>query len=69
MSGGPKNFMTMIDYAWGDPGDTVLAGDAGESAAPPVPFSGSLGPLALGGAGLLAWRGGRQRSASSGESR
>lgn len=69
MSGSPKNFMTMIDYAWGDPGDTVLAGDTGESAAPAVPFSGSLGLLALGGAGLLAWRGGRQRSASSGESR
>ena len=69
MSGGPKNFMTMVDYAWGDPGDTVLAGDTGEGAAPPVPFSGSLGLLALGGGGLLAWRGRRQRRQSSGKSR
>jgi MYXO-CTERM domain-containing protein len=52
----------LVDYAWGDPGDQVktgetsLAGDQAEA----VPDQGSLGLLALGGAGLMAWR--RRRS-------
>ena len=52
MSGGPKNFMTMVDYAWGDPGDSVAAGQEASSAAPQE--NGSLGWLALGAAGLTA---------------
>jgi len=48
----------LVDCAWGDPGDQVrtgqtsLAGDQVEA----VPDQGSLGLLALGGAGLMAWR-------------
>jgi hypothetical protein len=56
MSGPFAHYMTLVDYAWGEPGDTVSAGDTGEGAKSEVPFSGSLGWLALGGAGLLAWR-------------
>lgn len=46
--GGPNNGFILNSYAWGDPGDMVLAGQ--------VPEPGSLALLAVGGAGLLAWR-------------
>jgi hypothetical protein len=55
----------LVDYAWGDPGDrikagqTSLAGDQVEA----VPDQSSLGLLALGGAGLMAWRKGRAAAA------
>ena len=58
---GPPYFRArflLVDYAWGDPGDQVrtgqtsLAGDQVEA----IPDQGSLGLLALGGAGLMAWR-------------
>jgi MYXO-CTERM domain-containing protein len=58
---GPRYFemrFALVDYAWGDPGDqiragqTSLAGDQVEAG----PDQGSLGLLALGGAGLMAWR-------------
>ena len=48
----------LVDYAWGDPGDVVLTGQtssAGEMV-DNVTESGSVGLLALGAAGLLAWR-------------
>jgi len=48
MQGATTNRYTLVDYAWGDVGDTVLTGA--------VPEPGSLGLLALGGVGLLAWR-------------
>jgi hypothetical protein len=58
MTRAPMVWMTVIDYAWGDPGDRISAGQirsrSGESAA--VAASGSLGLLALGSAGLDAWR-------------
>jgi len=56
--GGVYYGFSMLDYAWGDPGDTILAGQtssAGDTV-DTVTESGSLGLLALGGAGLLAWR-------------
>ena len=48
MDGAPNNTFTLVDYAWGDIGDAITAGQ--------IPEPGSLGLLALGGAGLLAWR-------------
>lgn len=48
MNGAPGNTFTLVDYAFGDVGDSVTAGQ--------VPEPGSLGLLALGGLGLLAWR-------------
>ena len=52
MFGAPDNHYTLIDYAWGDVGDTILTGQ--------IPEPGSLALLAVGAAGLLAWR--RQRA-------
>ncbi len=46
--GAPGNSYTIIDYAYGDVGDMISAGQ--------VPEPGSLGLLALGGLGLVAWR-------------
>ncbi len=51
MQGGPENGFTLIDYAWGDVGTMI---SAGQTAAIPEP--GSLGLLAIGAVGLLAWR-------------
>jgi hypothetical protein len=58
MSGFPDYNVVLVDYAYGDPGDTIVAGQTSDSAAPDLE---SLGGLALGGAGLLAWRGRRSR--------
>jgi LPXTG-motif cell wall-anchored protein len=43
----------VVDYAYGDPGDTVFAGQKSGDSAPRLE---SLGGLAIGAAGLLAWR-------------
>ena len=53
MGGAPLNRLEVIDYAYGDPGDKVLAGQKTDGSAPMME---SLGGLALGAAGLLAWR-------------
>jgi hypothetical protein len=53
MRGYPKNQFKLIDYAYGDVGDRVRAGQKSSSDAPELE---SLGGLALGAAGLLAWR-------------
>ena len=52
MNGAPDNSYTLVDFAWADPGETILTGQ--------IPEPGSLALLAVGAAGLLAWR--RQRS-------
>ncbi len=60
--GQPGNSFTLIDYAFADPGERIRAGQTSAS----VPESGgSLGLLALGCAGLLAWRARRQQAEAS----
>ena len=56
MMGSPFNNFTLVDYAYGDPGDTIAAGQTSDGTAPTLE---SLNGLALGAAGLLAWRRGR----------
>ncbi len=52
---------TVIDYAFADPGEPITAG---QTSAANVPDSaGSLGLLAIGCAGLLAWRARRSQAA------
>ena len=54
-----KDF-SLIDYAYGDPGEPIRAGQTSSNDI--VPEEGSLGGLALGAAGLLAWRKRRSRA-------
>jgi MYXO-CTERM domain-containing protein len=74
--GGPPDYrFILVDYAWGDPGDRFFTGQTRLtpffSTPPPrsseqgeaAPKEGSLGWLALGAAGLLAWRKRRSRAA------
>jgi hypothetical protein len=51
----------IVDYAYADPGEPIRAGQ--KSSNEMVPEEGSLGWLALGAAGLLAWRKRRSRAA------
>jgi hypothetical protein len=65
----PRYHYIIKDYAWADVGDSINAGqrtstDGDLSAIPP---KGSLGLLALGGAGLEAWR--RSRAETNGSGR
>ena len=53
----------LVDYAYADPGEPLRAGQ--ESRDDQAPDQGSLGWLALGAVGLLAWRNRRSRSARS----
>jgi hypothetical protein len=53
----PDNSYTMVDYAWGDVGDTILTGQ--------IPEPGSLALLAVGAVGLLAWRKQRAKGAKA----
>jgi MYXO-CTERM domain-containing protein len=57
MLGRPFNRMQLIDYAYADPAERISAGQKSKDSAPAME---SLGGLALGAAGLLAWR--RRRS-------
>ena len=55
----------LIDYAYGDPGDQLSAGQTSSNEM--VPEEGSVGWLALGAAGLLAWRKRRSQGARQGQ--
>jgi hypothetical protein len=55
----PRYKITVKDYAWGDVGDSIVTGQERsptDEKVSAIPHSGSLGLLALGGAGLQAWR-------------
>ena len=71
------NKFILKDYAWGDPGDKIKAGQKGlheddtqvapqavkkPAAVPHADLQGSLGLLALGAVGLQAWRKSRSRT-------
>ena len=59
--GAPENGFIVEGYAWADPGERIRVGQtqSRNEQADAVPESGSLGVLALGAAGLDAWREGR----------
>ena len=46
------NQIVIEDYAWADPGEKIKAGQTSDEA----PATESLGALAFGAAGLIAWR-------------
>ena len=58
MSGPPHHNFILFDYAYADPGERLRAGQTSEGTSidEQAPDQGSLGWLALGAAGLLAWR-------------
>jgi MYXO-CTERM domain-containing protein len=58
----PENAFKVLDYAYADPGEPIRAGQT--SSDEQSPAQGSLGWLALGAVGLLAWRKSRSRTAS-----
>jgi MYXO-CTERM domain-containing protein len=62
MTGGPGNPFKVVSYAYADPGEPIRAGQRC-STDEQAPEEGSLGWLALGAAGLLAWRKRRSRAA------
>jgi hypothetical protein len=62
MSGQQENGFVVRDYAYADPGEPIRAGQTSSNEM--VPEEGSLGWLALGAAGLLAWRKSRSRATS-----
>jgi hypothetical protein len=50
----PDQIFRLMDYAFGDVGDRIRAGQKSDKEM--VTDSGSLGWLAMGAMGLLAWR-------------
>jgi len=58
VKGGRANNFILLDYAYADPGERLTAGQTSEgtSSDEQAPDQGSLGGLALGAVGLLAWR-------------
>jgi hypothetical protein len=58
ISGVPHYDFVLLDYAYADPGERLTAGQTLEntSSEEQAPDQGSLGGLALGAVGLLAWR-------------
>ena len=62
ITGAPLYRFIVLDYAWGDPHQKIRTGQkSAKGTAEAAADRGSLGLLALGGAGLLAWRGRRRR--------
>jgi hypothetical protein len=59
-TGPNKNYFTLVDYAWGDPGDIFNAGDL----TPAVPEPATIGLLALGAVGVTALRKRRAKTAA-----
>ncbi len=57
--GNNNNSFKLIDYAYGDVGDSIAAGQKSGHDAPELE---SLGGLALGAVGLLAWRKSRSQA-------
>jgi hypothetical protein len=57
-----NNGFKLVDYAYADVGESITAGQTTSDEQPPI--VGSLGWLALGGAGLIAWRQQRSRLAA-----
>ena len=57
-SGHIRDSFRLVDYAWADPGEPIRAGQTSSAGdmVNTVTESGSLGALALGAAGLIAWR-------------
>ncbi|MGH8094269.1 MAG: hypothetical protein ACREIF_12490 [Chthoniobacterales bacterium] len=64
---GFKYRYVIEDYAWGDVGDSIKAGQkrSQQDTTTAESVSGSLGVLACGGAGLEAWRNERARAGAS----
>jgi hypothetical protein len=66
-NGEPEYHFILVDYAWADPGESLQTGQKrSTNQADAVPISGSLGLLAVGGAGLITWRNRRSRSKAKG---
>ncbi|MEO8045515.1 MAG: hypothetical protein ABI674_11480 [Spartobacteria bacterium] len=64
MGGQNTNFaFTVLDYAWADPGEKIRPGQTSSSTGN-APVEGSLGVLAFGAAGLMAWRQRRTEAAA-----
>ena len=61
-SGSDEHAFRVLAYAYADPGEPITAGQRPSDEQ--APDEGSLGWLALGAAGLLAWRKSRSRSVS-----
>jgi len=61
MVGDPENAFTVLDYAYADPGEPIRAGQ--RRSTEQIPSEGSLGGLALGAIGLVAWRKSRPQAA------
>jgi hypothetical protein len=61
-TGKPENGFGLEAYAYADPGEPIVAGQ--RSSVEETPDEGSLGWLAAGAVGLLAWRKSRSRAVS-----
>jgi len=73
ISGHPENAFKLTDYAYADPGEPITAGQRSNDEKAPeegstdehAPDEGSLGWLAAGAVGLIAWRKSRSLTARS----